>query len=52
MTKAEVKRFLAQFERSRDNFARWPQWMREASVVASASLPRSAEAANKKGGAA
>lgn len=36
----EVKRFLAQFDNARKDFATWPKWMRDAAYVATANFPK------------
>jgi hypothetical protein len=41
MKDKSAARFLAQFEVSKKNVADWPDWMRNAAKVATASFPES-----------
>ncbi|WP_413195494.1 hypothetical protein [Pararobbsia alpina] len=40
MNDIEKARFLAQFELAKEDVAKWPTWMKEASNLVSASLPQ------------
>jgi hypothetical protein len=42
MTEAEVKAFLAQFDKAREDFKNWPKWMQDAAVERAATFPRTA----------
>lgn len=43
MSEQEVRDFLAQFDRARDDFKTWPQWMQDAAVERAATFPRTTE---------
>lgn len=40
MTEQEVRDFLAQFDRAREDFNNWPKWMQDAAVERAAAFPR------------
>ena len=40
MTEQEIKDFLGQFDKARDDFKTWPQWMQDAAVERAAAFPR------------
>lgn len=40
MTEQEVRDFLAQFDKAREDFDNWPKWMQEAAVARAAAFPR------------
>jgi hypothetical protein len=48
MTDKQTKNFLAQFERSRKAVAKWPKWMRDNAVIATASFPKRKEKKNEQ----
>jgi hypothetical protein len=50
MTEKEVKAFLSQFDRAREDFKNWPQWMQDAAVERAATFPRSPSQAAHEGG--
>jgi hypothetical protein len=41
LTEQEVRNFLAQFDKAREDFNNWPKWMQDAARVAAATFPRS-----------
>lgn len=40
MTEQEVRSFLAQFDRSREEIKTWPKWMQDAAVERAATFPK------------
>jgi hypothetical protein len=40
MTEQQVRDFLAQFDKAREEFDSWPKWMQDAARTAAAKFPR------------
>lgn len=47
MDNDQMVKFLAEFEASRSEVAKWPAWMKDAANIASASFPQSKTSEHK-----